>query len=190
MFSSNTDLWSTPKDFYDKLNKVFRFGLDVCALPENAKCQNYFTPDINGLDQEWNGVCWMNPPYGREISAWVEKAYRSAKKNGATVVCLLPARVDTRWWHDYCAKGEVTFIKGRLKFGGSANSAPFPNAIVVFRPNVNDAIFDAPNARAKGRGRTKLGETGQSITPRPLERRVGLLTRKSGRCSLLFALGF
>lgn len=143
MFSSNTDLWATPQDFFDQLHAVFHFETDVCALPENAKCPAFFQPSDDGLAQEWRGVCWMNPPYGREIGAWVEKAYRSAKENGATVVCLLPARVDTRWWHDFCRKGEVTFIKGRLKFGGSKTGAPFPSAVVVFRPAVSDAIADA-----------------------------------------------
>lgn len=143
MFSSKTDLWATPQEFFDRLNRVFRFDVDVCALPENAKCQRYYAPEDNGLAQEWRGTCWMNPPYGREIAGWVEKAYRSAKENGATVVCLLPARVDTRWWHDYCAKGEVLFVRGRLKFGNSENSAPFPNAVVVFRPNAHDALAQA-----------------------------------------------
>lgn len=143
MFSSKTDMWATPQEFFDRLNRVFRFDVDVCATPENAKCGSYYTPDRNGLEQDWRGVCWMNPPYGREIAAWVAKAYRSAKENGATVVCLLPARVDTRWWHDYCAKGEVFFLKGRLKFGSSENSAPFPNAVVVFRPTVHDALAEA-----------------------------------------------
>lgn len=143
MFSSNTDMWATPQDFFDKLNAIFRFETDVCALPENAKCKQFFTPDENGLLKEWTGTCWMNPPYGRGISAWIEKAYRSAKDNGTTVVCLVPARVDTKWWHDFCAKGEVFFVKGRLKFGGSKNSAPFPNAVVVFRPTVNDALAKA-----------------------------------------------
>ena len=114
--------------------------MDVCALPDNAKCIQFFTPDMDGLAQPWEGVCWMNPPYGREIGKWVEKAYRSAKEAGATVVCLLPARVDTRWWHDFCAKGEVHFVKGRLKFGGAKDSAPFPNAVVVFRPTLSDAF--------------------------------------------------
>ena len=140
MFSSKTDMWATPQDFFDQLNKVFKFEVDVCALPENAKCSTYYTPSDNGLEQDWRGVCWMNPPYGREISAWVEKAYRSANTNGATVVCLLPARVDTRWWHKYCSKGEVLFIKGRLKFGGSKNSAPFPSAVVIFRNNLHGAL--------------------------------------------------
>ena len=140
MFSSKTDMWATPQDFFDSLNSVFRFEVDVCAIAENAKCKTFFSPDVDGLSQEWNGVCWMNPPYGREISAWVKKAYLSAKKNGATVVCLLPARVDTKWWHDYCSGGEIHFIKGRLKFGSSANSAPFPSAVVVFRPQISDAF--------------------------------------------------
>lgn len=125
MFSSKTDMWATPQDFFDRLNSVFRFEKDVCALPENAKCDAFFSPDDDGLAQDWRGVCWMNPPYGREIAAWVEKAYRSAKESGATVVCLLPARVDTRWWHDYCAKGEVFFVRGRLKFGGVRTAPHF-----------------------------------------------------------------
>jgi len=148
MFSSKTDLWATPQSFFDKLNRVFKFEIDVCALPENAKCPIYFTPEQNGLEQEWIGTLWMNPPYGKEISAWVEKAHLSAKQNGATVVCLLPARVDTRWWHDYCEKAEVFFIKGRLKFGGSKNSAPFPSAVVVFRPNLSEALADDATDRS------------------------------------------
>ena len=143
MFSSKTDMWATPQEFFDSLDKVFRFETDVCAVKDNAKCQRFYTPDDNGLLQDWRGVCWMNPPYGREVSQWVEKAYRSAKDNGATVVCLLPARVDPRWWHDFCAKGEVHFLRGRLKFGGNDNSAPFPSAVVVFRPCVRDALVDA-----------------------------------------------
>lgn len=142
MFSSKTDLWATPQKFFDKLSSVFRFETDVCALAENAKCERYFTPEMDGLAQTWTGVCWMNPPYGREIGKWVEKAYKSAKQNGATVVCLLPARVDTRWWHEYCAKGEIHFVRGRLKFGAATESAPFPSAIVVFRPSLSDLASD------------------------------------------------
>ena len=143
MFSSNTDQWATPQAFFDRLNRIFRFETDVCALPENAKCERFFSPDVDGLKQDWQGVCWMNPPYGREIGKWVEKAYRSAKENGTTVVCLLPARVDTRWWHDFCAKGEFLFVKGRLKFGDAKDSAPFPSAVVVFRPRIQDALAEA-----------------------------------------------
>ncbi len=119
---------------------TLKFQTDVCALPDNAKCANYFTPEIDGLSQEWIGMCWMNPPYGRGIGAWVQKAYESAQSNGATVVCLLPARVDTRWWHDFCMKGEITYIRGRLKFGDAKDSAPFPSAVVVFRPTVAEAL--------------------------------------------------
>lgn len=133
-FSSETCLWATPQAFFDTLNAEFGFETDVCALAENAKCPRYFTPEMDGLAQEWRGVCWMNPPYGREIGAWMRKAFESSKA-GATVVCLVPARTDTAWWHDYARQGEVRFVRGRLKFGGHANSAPFPSAVVVFRPS-------------------------------------------------------
>jgi len=132
-FSSNTPIWETPQDFFERLDAEFGFTIDVCALPENAKCIRFYCPEDDALAQEWRGVCWMNPPYGRGIDAWIRKAWESAQA-GATVVCLLPARTDTRWWHDYVMRGEIRFIKGRLKFGGSKISAPFPNAVVIFRP--------------------------------------------------------
>lgn len=139
MFSSKTDLWSTPQEFFDTIDSEFHFTLDVCALPENAKCKHYFTPEIDGLSQLWNGVVWCNPPYGREIGKWVQKAYNSALNGDAdVVVMLLPARTDTRWFHEYIYnKAEIRFVKGRLKFGGSANSAPFPSMVVIFRKAVN-----------------------------------------------------
>lgn len=133
-FSSKTDLWATPQDFFDKYNQIYNFDIDVCALPENAKCLIYFTPEQDGLKQKWSGKCWMNPPYGRTIKHWVKKAYESSL-DGCVVVCLLPARTDTSWWHDFCIKGKIEFIRGRLKFGGNKNSAPFPSAIVVFDKN-------------------------------------------------------
>ena len=130
LFSSKTDMWETPQNFFDELNKEFRFTCDVCAIEENAKCAKFYTPEQDGLKQTWGGVCWMNPPYGREIGKWVKKASESK----ATVVCLLPARTDTRWFHDYIyGKAEIRFVRGRLKFGGSKNSAPFPSMVVVFR---------------------------------------------------------
>jgi len=132
MFSSQTDLWSTPQDFFDQLDQEFQFTIDVCATRENAKCNQFFSPEWDGLTATWTGVCWMNPPYGRAIKHWVKKAYESSLQ-GATVVCLLPSRTDTSWWHDYCMKGEIRFIRGRLKFGGQKNSAPFPSAVVIFR---------------------------------------------------------
>lgn len=132
MFSSKTDLWSTPQEFFERYDVMYQFTLDVCASDENAKCERYFTKEDDGLQQEWSGSCWMNPPYGKEIKKWVKKAYESAVHNDATVVCLLPSRTDTAWWHDYCMKGEIEFIRGRLKFGGSKNAAPFPSAVVIF----------------------------------------------------------
>jgi len=132
-FSSAKCEWETPQDLFDRLNAEHGFTLDVCALPENAKCDRYFTPSDNGLEKDWSGVCWMNPPYGRGIKHWIEKAYKSVISGEAEkVVCLVPARTDTAWWHDYCIKGKIEFIRGRLKFGGHKNSAPFPSAIVVF----------------------------------------------------------
>ena len=135
MFSGKTDMWATPQDLFDELNAEFHFETDVCAIPENAKCQKYYTPEINGLSQPWSGVCWCNPPYGREIGKWVKKAATSK----ALTVMLIPARTDTKWFHDYVYnKAETRFIKGRLKFGGAQNSAPFPSMIVVFRGNQNE----------------------------------------------------
>ena len=131
MLSSETDMWSTPKAFFDGYNAVYHFDIDVCATSENALCAKFYSPEDNGLSKRWNGVCWMNPPYGREIGKWMKKAYESSL-HGATVVCLVPARTDTDWWHEYAMKGEIEFLRGRLKFGGSKNSAPFPSAIVVF----------------------------------------------------------
>ena len=136
-FSSANDAWSTPQSFFDTVAEAYAFTLDVCALPESAKCSRYFTPEIDGLTQTWAPeVCWMNPPYGRQIGRWVKKAYDESRR-GATVVCLLPARTDTRWFHAYCLHGDVVFLKGRLKFGGSKNSAPFPSILVTFRPPVS-----------------------------------------------------
>lgn len=138
---SETDDWWTPQWLFEPLNKEFHFELDVCASAKNAKCKRYFTRQQDGLKQEWKGVCWMNPPYGREIADWVRKAYDSAKK-GATVVCLVPARTDTAWWWDYCIQGEVRFLRGRIKFDNDRNidnSANFPSAVVVFRPGVKPA---------------------------------------------------
>ena len=135
MFSSEDMMWSTPQDFFDKLDEEFNFTLDPCCVPSTAKCDTYFTPEINGLKQSWKGyTVFMNPPYGREISLWLQKAYNESL-NGTTVVCLIPSRTDTKYWHDYCMKAsEIRFVKGRLKFGDSKNSAPFPSAVVIFKP--------------------------------------------------------
>ena len=139
-FSSKSDDWETPQPLFDRLNEHYHFGLDVCASAENAKCARYFDRETDGLKQSWTGRCWMNPPYGREIGKWVKKAYETAKKRQGLVVCLLPARTDTAWFHDYCLKGQYTFLRGRLKFGNAKNSAPFPSMIVIFGGNEHDQI--------------------------------------------------
>ena len=137
LYSSESEVWETPKDLFDKLDAELHFDTDVCALPSNAKCTSFFTPEQDGLKQKWEGVCWMNPPYGRKIGAWMRKALEAK----TTVVCLVPARTDTKWWHDYAMKAsEIRFVKGRLKFGDSKNSAPFPSAIIVFREKNNENI--------------------------------------------------
>ena len=142
LMTSTTDEWATPQGLFDKLNAVFNFTLDVCATPDNTKCAKYFTKEQDGLKQDWGGaVIWCNPPYGREIGKWVELC---AKHRGVAVM-LVPARTDTRWWHDYIngnPDAQVRFLKGRLKFGNSKNSAPFPSAIVIFC-NIKLEVKDA-----------------------------------------------
>lgn len=133
MFSSASEEWATPQDLFDRLNEKYSFNLDAASTDENAKCELHFTKEQDGLSKNWGGCrVWLNPPYGRTIGAWIRKAYEEAQKPDTLVVMLLPARTDTAWFHDYCVKGEIDFIRGRLKFGASRNSAPFPSMIVVF----------------------------------------------------------
>ena len=137
MFSSKSNEWETPQVFYEQLNRQFSFTLDPCCTESTAKCDKFFTADDDGLEQDWSGHrVFMNPPYGRKISKWIEKAYKEGSKVGTTVVCLIPSRTDTKYWHKHCMKAsEIRFVKGRLKFGGENNNspAPFPSAVVVFR---------------------------------------------------------
>ena len=136
MMSSKTGEWATPQYLFDDLdNKHGPFTLDVCATKESAKCVDYFDEEMDGLLQKWEGTCWMNPPYGRQIGSWMEKAYKETviKGNAERTVCLTPARTDTAWWHDYAEKGEFYFLRGRVKFVGETQGpAPFPSAIVIF----------------------------------------------------------
>lgn len=135
MFSSKTDQWSTPQKFFNELDKEFNFVLDPCCDSSNQKCEVGFFKDDDGLSRNWSnyGSVFINPPYGREIGKWVQKAYEESQK-GCVAVCLLPSRTDTRWFHDYIyGKAEIRFIKGRLKFGDSKNSAPFPSMVVIFK---------------------------------------------------------
>jgi phage N-6-adenine-methyltransferase len=139
-FSSKTNEWATPQDFFDKLNEEFGFSLDPCATPESAKCEKFYTKQDDGLSKSWaNETVFMNPPYGRQIGKWIRKA---AEETTATVVCLIPARTDTAYWHDYIWDEqnnkpyngvEIRFIRGRIKFGDIGKDAPFPCAVVIFR---------------------------------------------------------
>ena len=137
LFSSQTGEWETPQDLFDELDKEFHFRIDVCATSENSKCLLHYDKTINGLNMKWDafttGSYWMNPPYGRQIGDWLKKAAMSHDEYGSTIVCLLPARTDTKWFHNYVyGKAEIRFIKGRLKFGRSTNSAPFPSMVVIY----------------------------------------------------------
>lgn len=133
-FKSEKQTWETPLDFFSKLDQLFSFTLDACASDENAKVANYYTEEQDALLQDWQGVVWCNPPYGREQIKFIQKAYDESVKHGSTVVCLIPARPDTKVWQDLIFKhaDQICFIKGRLKFGNSKDAAPFPSALVVF----------------------------------------------------------
>lgn len=138
-FSSKSSDWETPPEFFARLREEFSFTLDVCAESENSKCKAYYTPELNALTKRWHRVvrpdkwAWMNPPYGREIRHWVEKAHTEAR-HGLNIVCLLPARTDTKWFHNHIFDhvAELRLIEGRLKFGGHNNSAPFPSMLAIF----------------------------------------------------------
>lgn len=151
LFSSKDQTWETPTDLFNKVDEAFNFGLDVCAVTETSKCKEYFTPEIDGLSQKWSGNCWMNPPYGREQIKWITKAYEESENNHATVVCLIPARPDTKVWQGIVFKhaSAICFIKGRLKFGGSKDSAPFPSALVVFGDELSKDQEDTLNSLGK-----------------------------------------
>jgi len=145
MFSSNSNEWATPQDFFDKLNEKHNFTLDPCANKANAKCKKYYTQKDDGLTKDWEGeTVFVNPPYGRELKHWVKKAYLESRKNNTTVVLLCPSRTDTQYFHDYMMKAsELYFIKGRIKFENNnktSNSAPFPSVVAVFKGESAPAI--------------------------------------------------
>ena len=133
LMSSNTPEWATPQSFFDALNREFSFTLDPCSTHDNAKCEKHYTKEDDGLSKNWGGeMVFCNPPYGRELPKWVKKCYEESRH--ADVVMLIPARTDTRWFHDYIyGKAEIRFIKGRLKFGNAKQSAPFPSMVVIYR---------------------------------------------------------
>ena len=134
-FQSKTVEWPTPSEVFDPLHREFGFTLDVAATHDNAKCDQYFTKEIDGLRQEWSGVVWMNPPYGKDVPKWLQKAI-DASRRGVTSVCLIPARTNTVWFHELCLRqGEVRFVKGRPKFGDANHGLPLPLAVVIYRPS-------------------------------------------------------
>ena len=145
MFSSKSAEWETPQDFFDRLNQTYDFTLDPCSTRENTKCMTHYTKVQDGLSQSWAGhSAFVNPPYGREMKKWVQKSFEESQKPDTTVVMLIPARTDTRYWHDYCMKADVIyFVKGRLHFKNKVaadytgktktSSAPFPSAVIIFK---------------------------------------------------------
>lgn len=138
MFSSATPEWETPQDFFDALNAEFHFTLDPCSTDGNAKCVKHYTKEQDGLAQDWTGeTVFCNPPYGREMPRWIRKCYEHMTSGGGTAVMLIPARTDTKAFHEYIyGKAEIRFVRGRLKFGNSNNSAPFPSMVVVYKEGV------------------------------------------------------
>ena len=135
MFSSKSNEWATPVRLFADLDAEFHFDLDPCATPENAKCRDFYSIDNDGLTKNWGGRrVFCNPPYGREIGAWVRKCSDEAKKPGTLVVMLIPARTDTAYFHDYIygKAREIRFLRGRLRFNDGKSPAPFPSMIVVF----------------------------------------------------------
>jgi phage N-6-adenine-methyltransferase len=136
LYSSATDEWSTPQALFAQLDRRYRFTLDPCATSDNAKCPLYFTREQDGLKQDWGTHrVFCNPPYGRAIGAWARKCFE-ASQGGALVVLLVPARTDTRWYHDWIeGKTDITFIRGRLRFGNADTSAPFPSMVAIYSPN-------------------------------------------------------
>ena len=136
-FSNTRTDWATPQFWFDYLNLEFKFTLDPCCYHQTAKCKKHYTLAEDGLSQSWeNERVFMDPPYGRSLRTWMKKAYTEARDNGALVVCFVPARVDTQWWHDFAAKGEVRFPKSRVRFEGATSGAPFPQAFIIFRPKL------------------------------------------------------
>ena len=134
MFSSKSDEWATPQHIFDELNNEFGFDLDVCANESNHKCDDYYSIEDDGLSKDWSGRrVFCNPPYSN-IAEWVKKAFYETKSDNTLVVLLIPSRTDTKYFQNYIYnRSEIRFIKGRLKFGNSKNSAPFPSMIVIFR---------------------------------------------------------
>ena len=155
LLSSKKMDWCTPQDFFDRLNEEFGFVLDAAATDKTAKCPLYYTPETDGLKSSWKvaggGTVFCNPPYGREIGKWVQKAYEEAQA-GTPIVLLIPARTDTSYFHDFIYhKAEIRFIKGRLKFGGCKDAAPFPSMVVIFGKEKEHEETEHAGSRGTGK---------------------------------------
>lgn len=192
-FSSRSDEWPTPQWLFAALNREFGFNLDPCATHDNANCARHFTREEDGLARDWReATVFMNPPYGREIQHWMRKAFESARA-GATVVCLVPARTDTDWWHRYAIQGEIRFLKGRLRFGDAPHAAPFPSAVVVFRPEgmrrgpaplCGGAVDGAPAPPSGGSPEdTAAGATRADPPPHRKPRSLDVRTARAAACA-------
>jgi len=142
--------WTTPIELFNELHEEFRFNLDACASDWNHRCANYFTEEDNALEKDWYeyGSIFMNPPYsGHQLSSWVKKAYKESQKCGF-VVCLIPARTETRYFHDYCLKyGEIRFVRGRIHFTdqeGKTGRPRFGSVVVIFRSGQTIGFLGKP----------------------------------------------
>lgn len=135
-FDSAKQEWTTPQALFDRLNKEFRFNCDLAADATNTKCEVYVDAERDALTQPWFGTCWLNPPYGAKkprLQDWVKTAYQETRKPGCVVVMLIPARTNTRWWHDFCMLAtEIRFLNGRPRFGDAKHGLPQPLALIVF----------------------------------------------------------
>lgn len=150
LFSHKSDEYATPQSLFDELNAEFSFNLDPCATKENHKCEDFYTIEQDGLSHDWEGRCvFCNPPYSR-IAQWVRKCYEEAKKPNTTVVMLIPARTDTRYFHDYIYHhAEIRFIKGRLRFNDEKKGAPFPSMVVIYKHGLTRVQVDDFISRRK-----------------------------------------
>lgn len=136
LFTSDHASWETPQKLFDRVSKIYGpFDFDAAASQENAKCERYFDRELNGLAQPWRGRVWLNPPYGDAVKFWVRKCALS-RLNCEVIVALLPARTDTRWFHQYVLghASRLVLFEGRIKFVGAASSAPFPSILAIYYP--------------------------------------------------------
>lgn len=144
-FESASKDWETPPELFDILDKEFHFTIDIAADEQNAKVNIFYSKQQDALTKPWTGICWLNPPYGRDLKKWIKKAYVESRKTGTIIVMLIPSRTNTVWWHTYCMRAsEIRFIKGRPKFVGAKDGLPQPLAIVVFKEtNGKEPIFSS-----------------------------------------------